>query len=164
MHVKRVIFILGFVLLLAACGDKDETANAKQFDEDKTYTVGDTIKVNDLEFTLNKASFSKTDGLKDPVHGKVITIEASVKNKDRADDLLVDNLDFEVTNADGKAMDIYYGYDEKSIQGLLAKGESLKGKLFFDVDDSGKYEFTYKPATRENRVTLSYEIELEVEE
>lgn len=48
---------------------------------------------------------------------------------------------------------------------LVACGDSgepkkIKGKLSYDVNESGKYEFTYKPSLHTEEITLTFDIEL----
>ena len=158
--MKRLLFVLAIAMLLVACGSKNDANNEAVPVEEKVYTVGDTVEINDLTIKLNDANFTETEGKKNPENEKVITLDVTVTNEEREDDLLVDNLHFNLTNADDEKMDIYYGYDESDIHGVLATGESLDGKLFFDVDESEYYQLTYKPATKENKVTLTFKIEM----
>src|SRR5699024_10840434 len=147
-------------MLLVACGGKNDTNNEAIPVEEKIYAVGDTVEINDVTIKLNSANFTETEGKKDPENEKVLTLDVTVRNKEREDDLLVDNLHFNLTDADGEKMEIYYGYDENDIHGIVPTEKSLDGKLFFDVNDSDHYELTYTPATKENKVTLTFKVEM----
>lgn len=158
--MRRLLFVLASAMLLVACGSNNDVNNEAIPVEEKVYTVGDTVEINGVTIKLNNANFTETEGKKDSENEKVLTLDVTVANKEREDDLLVDNLHFNLTDADGEKMDIYYGYDENDIHGVLPTGESLDGKLFFDVNDSDHYELTYRPATKENKVTLTFKVEM----
>lgn len=158
--MKRPLFFLALAIFLVACGSKSNTNNAAIPVEEKIYTVGDTVEINDLTIKLNDANFTDTAGKKDPENEKILTLNVTITNKERADDLLVDNLHFNLANADDEDMDIYYGYEEKAIHGIVPTGESLDGELFYDVNDSEHYQLTYTPSTKENKVSLTFKIDM----
>lgn len=158
--MRRLLFVLALAMLLVACGSKNDTHNEAIPVDEKIHTIGDTVEVNDITIELKDANITDTRGRKDPENEKVLTLDVKVTNKEREDDVLVDNLHFNLLDAEGAEMDIYYGYDENNIHGVLASGESLEGKLFYDVDESDHYQLTYTPATKDYKVTLTFKVEM----
>ncbi|MED4616809.1 DUF4352 domain-containing protein [Priestia megaterium] len=165
---KKVLTGLGIVALaggiLAGCstsveevskdsGAKQETT---QKSEDKTYSVGDTVKVNGLEVTITKASYTSPSEYTPANKGKVLTLEVATNNT--GDSAFIDNTEFNLYDKEGNQLEQYFGYDELAISGDVNKGKKLSGKLFFDVPESDSYELIYKPSISFDDKEIKFEI------
>jgi hypothetical protein len=160
MKVKNIIKTIGAVVLvggiLSACTTeveevekssetpKQETQQEEKV-EDKVFKVGDTVKVNGVEITITKASFTEPAEFTPAEKGKVLTIEIATNNVE-SDSAFIDSTEFNLYDKEGNQLPEYYGYDELAISGDINKGKKLNGKLYFDVPEADSYELVYKPS------------------
>ncbi|TCP19947.1 uncharacterized protein DUF4352 [Scopulibacillus darangshiensis] len=178
MKVKKLITAsLGVVLvssifLLSACGETevskvdngDKKTEAKADEntkkkENKVFKIGDTVKVNDVELTITKASYTDPAPYTKAEKGKVLTIELKAKNSGDTQ-AFVDNTDFNLYDKDGNKLKDYFGYDEMAVSGELNKGKQLTGKLYFDVPQANSYELVYTPAFSLDSKEIKWNIEV----
>jgi len=161
---KKYLFI-GILLvtmgLLGACGEdtnsednsnkESSTENTEsnksesKKSEDKVYKIGDTVKVGDVELTVNSASFSEPAEYSESKNGKVLTLDVTAKNTGD-DQVFIDNTEFAIYDNDGNKQDDYYGYDDMAISEQINSGKQAQGKVYFDVVNQDSYEMIYTPS------------------
>jgi hypothetical protein len=171
-YKKKAISLIGSIFLmgtLAACGETEvkdvsktdskekpvelETVNISS----KTYKVGDTVSVDGMEITINSATFSEPSEYTESVNGKILTLEATVKNTNK-EQSFIDNTEFAIYDNEGNKMEDYYGYDEMALSDNVNSGKQLQGKLYFDVKDQATYELIYTPSFTMDSKEIIFEI------
>ncbi|QQZ10029.1 DUF4352 domain-containing protein [Heyndrickxia vini] len=167
---KRLLASLSiFVLagsILAGCGetqvekvDKKSSEKTEQKAKNQIFKVGDTVKVNGLEVTITKASFTKPEQYSKAKKGNVLTLELSTKNSGD-DSAFIDNTEFNLYDKDGNQLEEYYGYDDIAISGDVNKGKKLTGKLYYDVPKADSYELIYKPSFTLDSKEIKFKIDV----
>ncbi|WP_160198656.1 DUF4352 domain-containing protein [Senegalia massiliensis] len=121
----------------------DENESKKS--EDKVYKVGDTVKVGNVELTVNSASFSEPAEYSESKNGKVLTLDVTAKNTGD-DQVFIDNTEFAIYDNNGNKQDDYYGYDDMAISEQINSGKQVQGKVYFDVVNQDSYEMIYTPS------------------
>lgn len=170
--MKKFASIVGAVIIagaLVGCSTEvQEVSNSdtetqesqteeKQEPQDKTYKVGDTVSIDGLEVTLNKASFTDPAQYTPAEQGKVLTIELSSINNSE-NQKFIDATDFNLYDKEGNQLQPYYGYNEMAISGDVNKGKKLAGKLYFDVPEQGSYELIYTPFFSFDNAEIKFEV------
>ncbi|MDT0150029.1 DUF4352 domain-containing protein [Priestia aryabhattai] len=176
MKFKKLLAVVGSVVvagsILAACSETtvekkesgsktEETASDSKSEttEDKTFKVGDTVSVNDVDITITKAEFTSPEQYTPAEKGKVLTLEVTAKNGS-SEQQFVDNTDFAVYDENGVKVEDYYGYDQMAISDNINKGRQLNGKLYYDVPEQGSYELVYTPSFSWDGKEVKWNIEL----
>ncbi|MGF9979531.1 DUF4352 domain-containing protein [Viridibacillus arvi] len=154
MKKKWLLAPMAAVLLLTACGEteieKVDTAksvtkkDAAAKKKDEVFKVGDTVKVNGVEITINKAEFTKPAQYSEAKNGSVLTLDVALKNTNE-DSAFVDNTEFQLYDKGDNQMEDYFGYDDLAISKDLNAGKKATGKLYFDVKKGKSYELIYEP-------------------
>ncbi|MCM3639657.1 DUF4352 domain-containing protein [Priestia aryabhattai] len=173
MKAKKVFFGIGAVVLaggiLAGCSDSVEDVSSSkpakqeakkestQDAKDKTYNVGDTVKVNGLSVTITKASYTPAQEYTPAEKGKVLTLEVATENGGD-DSAFIDNTEFNIYDKGGNQLEQYFGYDDLAISGDVNKGKKLSGKLYFDVPEAESYELIYKPTFAVDNTEIKFNI------
>lgn len=155
---KAIVLVSSFVLslVLVACAQtevKDVSDQVKESDlpnvanelVEKTYSIGDTVSVDGMDITIDSAKFTDPSEYSEPVNGKILSLELTVKNTNSIQSF-VDNTEFSVYSNEGLKMEDYYGYDDMAISDNVNAGKQLKGKLYFDVVEQDNYELIYTPS------------------
>lgn len=141
-------------LLLGACGetavekvDKEKTpaASEKKKDEkkkDQVYKIGDTVKINDVEYTIKSAKLSNGQQYVEPSKGKVLTIDLTATNKSDSK-VYISSTEFNLSKGD-EQLENYFA-DKAHIGADLNKGKTISGVIQYDVEGPGTYELIYTP-------------------
>jgi hypothetical protein len=139
--------------------EKDDGKETKQEEKekDKVYKVGETVSVNGVEFTINKASFTNPNQYTAAKNGKVLTMEVTVKNT-KKEQVFVDNTEFAIYDKEGNKLEDYFGYDELPLSNDINAGKQLQGKLFYDVPPQDSYELIYAPSFSFDNKEVKFEI------
>lgn len=169
---KKFLALIGAVViggaLLSACGETEvkdvsdkpkEEAKADKKEKAKVYGVGDTVSVDGVEITINKAEFTNPNEYTQAKNGKVLTLDVTAKNTND-DQAFVDNTEFAVYDADGNKAEDYFGYDEMPISDNVNAGKQLQGKLYFDVAEQDSYELIYTPSFTMDSKEVKFNIKL----
>ncbi|MEH7117252.1 DUF4352 domain-containing protein [Neobacillus vireti] len=171
MKAKKLLgVVVGMMVIggaLTACGETQvEKVDTKKVAEqpakkaeDKVFAVGDTVKVNGLEVTITKASFTQPNQYTQAEKGKVLTLDMTAKNT--GESAFIDNTEFNLYDAQGNQLKEYFGYDEMAISGDVNKGKQLTGKLYFDVPQADSYELIYKPSFTLDNKEIKWNIKVQ---
>ncbi|WP_397538488.1 DUF4352 domain-containing protein [Rummeliibacillus pycnus] len=166
----RYIAPMILALFLSACGDTkvkkeeadsstktEQKAEKKEKKKNKTYKVGETVKVNDVKITITKAKIVKPDKNIKPQNGKVLQLNITVKNSSK-NKVYVDSSHFTLLKG-GKSQDEYYG-GKTPISGDINKGEKLSGIIKYDVSKKGTYKLIYTPTFSLDHKEIKWKIDV----
>lgn len=161
---KKFLSILGVAALsgavLVGCGSADvqkvdddnkgsETSKKEETkkEEKKTeFKVGETVSIDGVEVTVKSAEWGTPNEYVEPTKDKVLRLEVFAKNNSD-ENAFVDSSEFQVYDADGNLMEMYFANDDVNIfGGEIKKGKQVSGVLEFDVAESAKYEIYYEPS------------------
>ena len=148
-----LLLIIGVVIIFALTGaffkgvdeelngtkeeqqDREETAN-------KTFKVGDSIKGDNVTYTLESVEYADTSGelATEPENGVALKVNLSFKNEND-EQVLVDSNDFSI-KVNGENFEEWYGSDDtnEGFSHQLNKGNTAKGYIYYDVPDSDNYD------------------------
>lgn len=125
---------------------------------DKIFKVGDVVDLNGLQITIKDAKFIPQGEYSPPEKGKVLQMNVEVVNN--ADDsAFVDNTDFNLYDAEGNALDYYYGLDGMDLSADINKGKKLQGTLTYDVPEGTNYEMIYEPTFSWTEQSITWDIQ-----
>jgi Domain of unknown function (DUF4352) len=160
---KKFLSILGATAisgaLLVGCGsaevekvDNDngsETAKkeeTKKEEKKSEFKVGETVSIDGMEVTVNSVSWGEANEYVPTTNAKVLKLEVSAKNNS-ADNGFIDSSEFQVYDAEGNLVEMYFGNDNANMfGGELKKGKQMSGVLEYDVPESESFEIYYEPS------------------
>lgn len=167
---KKLLYVapMALALLLAACGETqvekvdngsktEQKAEKKEKKKDEIYKVGDTVKVNGVEITINSAKLSNGEQYNEPKNGKVLTLNITAKNTSDTQ-AFVDSNEFNLYSGDTQ-QENYFGA-KTHISGDLNKGKKLSGVIQYDVKGSGTYEVIYSPTFALDSKEIKWKIDV----
>lgn len=148
----RFVFSIILILsLLTGCGLEEPVSkvesgveNEQKESPKQTFGVGDVVKIGETELIIKSVSFRKGDPYVPPKKGKVLELEIEGKNNGSRSWFLSDG-DFNLYDKEGRKLDQYFSIDDQSLTGEVNQGKTTKGKIFYDVAESDRYELIYKP-------------------
>lgn len=125
----------------------DETS--EEVDEQgETFKVGETVKMGDLEFTVNGIRTDKGDEWNKPEEGNTfLIIDATIKNTGQDSSALSSLIMFKLYDSDFYEKDMSIFADTKgSLNGELGAGRTMRGEIAFEVGkDETEWEFIFEP-------------------
>lgn len=169
--MKKFYYLLLAVLLLlllAACGESQveevessdaseenveetetdvETEEESLSEEDKVYGIGETVSIDGMEVTIDRATWVEPNEFIAAENGNVLRLEVSFHNKS-AESGFVDNTEFSIYDGEGNMIDAYYGSDDADTNMFsidLKEGKNATGALAFDTAESEFFEVYYEP-------------------
>ncbi len=150
-----VVLMLIAALALVGCGD---TVTPEKVDPDdpgegsgsaaEKYLIGDTVKMGDLQFTLNGVRYEKGSEYWAPDEGtKWLVFDCVIENKGSESEGISSLLMFKLYDADSYAKDIAMADNLKgSLDGELGAGRKMAGEVAFTVDEGeDEWEFVFEP-------------------
>ena len=135
-----------------------DASEAKADVNDTIFKVGDVVDLNGVVLTVKDATFVSASEYSQPEKGKVLQMNVEVVNN-TDDSTFVDSTDFNLYDADGNALDFYYGLDGMDLSGDLNKGKKLQGTLTFDVPEGSNYEMIYEPSFSWTDESITWDIQ-----
>lgn len=145
-----VILIVIVFLVISSLFFKgvDEELNGSKEEQDqiskiasKTYKVGDTVKADGIEVTLDSVEEAGNVGEigTEPENGKALKVNFKFKNNND-DQILMDSGDFTI-NVNGEVYEEWFGTDDTNadFSHQINKGKTASGYIYYDVPDSDKY-------------------------
>lgn len=160
--VVSVIVLVLFVLLAIGSGETtepekvDKTSSEKTTDEKtdednssgELYSIGDTVKMGDLEFTLNSVRFdSGSEFMKPKEDEKWVVVDVELKNNGEESESISSIIMFKMNDEENYSLDMAYGAETRgSLDGELGAGRTMKGEIAYSVsDDNESFEFIFEP-------------------
>lgn len=144
-----VIVVIGIIIAVASGGD-DSSSGGKSDGKDKakTYEVGEVVKLDGLEFTVNSYSTATqvgSSGLTENAKGEYVVLDATVKNNN-SESLTMDSSYFKLIDGDktseADSMASMTANQESSPDNVGFLGESINpdnqqtAKVVFDVSSN----------------------------
>jgi hypothetical protein len=84
-----------------------QSEETKDAPKNETFTEGDVVELDGMQYTLKNAKFSAPAEYGEPEKGKIITLELEAKNV-KASEGSVSSIDFNVSGGDGQTFDEYF--------------------------------------------------------
>jgi len=125
-------------------GNSSETETKP--DETLVAGIGDTLKNDDFEVTLNSVSYTDKDTLGDKPENSVFAIlDITVVNLTDEAQTFSSIIGVALRDADGYNGELSFFVDKKgNLDGDIPAGGKLRGQIVFDIGD-GPYELTVSP-------------------
>lgn len=114
----------------------------------KTFDIGTTIKINNLQFCLNSAHWNKGNDFSSPESNHIwLILDCSIKNIGNESIIFSSMLMLKLINKEGYAQDQTMFADTKGIlDGELSPNQTIRGEIAFEVETNQSYwEFIFKP-------------------
>jgi len=156
--VKKLFWVLILITALAliGCGEtvKPEKVDPSDPSEEtggasaEKYVVGDTVKMGDLQFTLNGVRYEKGSEFWKPDEGtKWLVFDCTLENKGSESEAVSSLLMFTLYDADSYTKDIAVADNLKgSLDGELGAGRKMAGEVAFTVNEGeSEWEFVFEP-------------------
>ena len=151
-----LVLIAALALALAGCGETVTPEKVEPGDpgeENETpaaekYAVGDTVKMGDLQFTLNGVRYEKGSEFWEPDEGtKWLVFDCILENKGSESEVISSLMMFKLYDADSYSKEIAMADNLKgSLDGELGAGRKMAGEVAFTVDeDESAWEFVFEP-------------------
>jgi len=155
--VKKLFVVLMLIaaLALVGCGD---TVTPEKVDPDdpgegsgsaaEKYLIGDTVKMGDLQFTLNGVRYEKGSEYWAPDEGtKWLVFDCILENKGSESEVISSLMMLSFTTRTAIAREIAMADNLKgSLDGELGAGRKMAGEVAFTVDeDESAWEFVFEP-------------------
>ncbi len=152
--MKKLLVLVVLSLMMVGCGSvevPEKTEPSAQEVKQELYKVGDTVKLGDLELTVNSTRFEKGDGFWEPKEGhKWLVFNVSVKNVGEKPIIVTSLGMFKVYDDQNYSCDITFfttGKVKKPVDGELAPGRIMRGELCYEVPlESKSFEFVFEPS------------------
>lgn len=138
-----ILFVVGFIIFIFALFSlgSDSNSNDSNFDTNKPFKIGDTVKADGVDVTLTKAEFVTPSEENDtaPENGKALRVYLKFKNHND-DQILASDSDFSM-KVNGENYEVWSGNGDTNdgFSHQLNKDNTGSGYITFDVPDSNKY-------------------------
>lgn len=127
----------------------DETSEAeKEAEQQEVFKVGESVKMGDLEFTVNGVKTDKGGDFNKPEEGNVfLIIDATINNTGKESSALSSLIMFKLYDSEFYEKDISIFADTKgSLDGELGAGRTMRGEIAFEVGkDETEWELIFEP-------------------
>lgn len=139
-----ILFVVGFICFIGAIVSipSDSGSNTENTsDTSKPFKIGDTVKADGVDVTLDKAEFitPSEENDSEPENGKALKVYLKFKNHNE-EQILADDTSFSM-KVDGENYEDWYGNGDTNDGFLhqLNKDNTGSGYITYDVPDSDKY-------------------------
>lgn len=153
-----IVIIFAFLLALGSSNSEsskptkvessDEKTTEAKSEQQETFKVGETVKMGDLEFTVNGIRTDKGGDWNKPEEGNVfLIIDATIKNTGQDSSALSSLIMFKLYDSEFYEKDMSIFADTKgSLNGELGAGRTMRGEIAFEVGkDETEWEFIFEP-------------------
>lgn len=158
MRLLTVMAIIFAFLLALGSSDSESSKPTKveqsegnteaKSEQQETFKVGETVKMGDLEFTVNGIRIDEGDDFNKPEEGNVfLIIDATIKNTGQDSNALSSLIMFKLYDSEFYEKDMSIFADTKgSLDGELGAGRTMRGEIAFEVGkDETEWEFIFEP-------------------
>lgn len=139
-----VLFVVGFICFIGAIVSIPSDSGSyteNTSDTSKPFKIGDTVKADGVDITLDKAEFvtPSEENDSEPENGKALKVYLKFKNHNE-EQILADDTSFSM-KVDGENYEDWYGNGDTNDGFLhqLNKDNTGSGYITYDVPDSDKY-------------------------
>lgn len=158
MRLLTVMVIIFAFLLALGSSDSESSKPTKveqpdgntevKSEQQETFKVGETVKMGDLEFTVNGIRSDEGGDFYKPEEGNVfLIIDATIKNTGQDSNALSSLIMFKLYDSEFYEKDMSIFADTKgSLDGELGAGRTMRGEIAFEVGkDETEWEFIFEP-------------------
>jgi len=156
LSVLSVLVLIVFVVLAIGSTEDEEPEAVEEVEEaeeepevaDQAFSVGETVKMGDLSFTLNSARWDTGDEFIQPDPGeKWLVLDCTIENLGDDSTALSSLMMFSLYDEEHYSRDLNIFADAKgSLDGELGAGRTMRGEIAFDVEEGqSKWEFIFEP-------------------
>ncbi len=158
--IKRLnALILLFIILsviATGCGetttpekmDPESSAQSNEVQSQEVFSVGETVKLGDLQFSVNEVRTSAGDEFFKPEQGNVyFIVDSTISNLATESASISSLLMFKLVDDEGYNYQITLGPNTKgSLDGELGPGRKMRGELAFEVPENAQgMELIFEP-------------------
>lgn len=117
-------------------------------DQITTLAATNSVRINNMVFTLNSVSASKSNQYRTAAEGnKLVCINLTVTNQGTKQEQLTSIMMFKLYDKTGKNYNIVLPEGPDSINGLLSPGQSKTGTVWFEVPQGlNQFELHIRPS------------------
>jgi hypothetical protein len=163
LSVISVLVLILFITLALGSGDTTEperveretpvedtttTPEGEPEVADEIFHVGETVKMGELEFTVNSARWDKGSEFMKPEPGeRWLVLDCTIENKGEKSSAISSLLMFSLYDEDHYSRDVEIFADTKgSLDGELGARRTMRGEIAFNVEEGQtKWEFIFQP-------------------
>jgi len=158
MRLLTVIVIIFTLLLALGSSDSENSKPTKvessdektevKSEQQETFKVGETVKMGDLEFTVNGIRTDEGGDFNKPEEGNTfLIIDATIKNTGQDSSALSSLMMFKLYDLDFYEKDMAIFADIKgNLDGELGAGRTMRGEVAFEVGkNETEWEFIFEP-------------------
>lgn len=160
MRLLTVMAIFSAFLLALGSSDSESSEPTKvepsdekteveaESEQQETFKVGETVKMGDLEFTVNEVRTDEGGEWNKPEEGNVfLIIDATIVNAGEESETLSSLIMFKLYDSEFYEKDMSIFADTKgSLGGELGAGRTMRGEIAFEVGkDETEWEFIFEP-------------------
>lgn len=111
----------------------------------EVFAIGDTVKMDDLEITVNSTRTSNGSKYNKPDLAKYLVLDVTVENKGSESVSISSLINMSLFDDKSYKRDSSRVHDQQgSLNGEIGPGRKIRGELAFDVPESAFYEFVFK--------------------
>ncbi len=165
--MKKILYIIGgvvlvIILIAIVAGDSDTGEPTRVDREDTTeedveengkvaseiFSIGETIAMGELEFTVNSARWDHGDQFMGPDSGeKWLAIDVTIENLSDESTVVSSIGMFDLVDSEGYSKDMEIFAETKgSLDGELGAGRRMRGEIAFNVEEGQEeWEFIFSP-------------------
>lgn len=138
----------------------EETASTEEEApaEDEIFKVGDSVKVEGVVVTVQKAEYIPASEYSAPEKGKVLQLTVNAVNESDSE-IYFDSSSFNLYDSEGNSLEQYFGIDGMDVSGDVDKGRKITGTITYDVPEATNYELIYKPTFSWKDTKVTFDIQ-----
>lgn len=161
MLIIAVVVMLFFKGVDEGINGTEEEKNKRTKIADEKFKIGDTVKADGVDITLEKAEFvtPSDEYSSNPDNGKALKVYLKFKNNNE-DQILIQDADFSM-KAGGENYELWYGNGDTSdgFSHQLNKENTGSGYVTFDVPENDNYTLEMDFTPNFNTVKAKWEID-----
>lgn len=156
-RLKALIFVVLILSVIATgCGetttpekmDSESDTRTGEVQAQEVFSVGETVKMGDLQFSVNEVRTSAGGEFFKPEQGNVyFIVDSTIENLASEPASLSSLLMFKLVDEEGYNYQVTIGPDTRgSVDGELSPGRKMRGELAFEVPEKAQgLELIFEP-------------------
>ncbi|OWZ83208.1 DUF4352 domain-containing protein [Natranaerobius trueperi] len=160
-QVVTVLVICLFLVLAIGSGEEEtpEAVDEKETEteeintdekeqKEEVFTIGDTVEMGELQFTVNSARFDTGDEYFSPDEGeRWLVINCTIENLSSESTSISSMMMFDLVDEEHYSNDLSLGADtDGQLDGELGANRTMRGEIAFSVSkEHSEWEFIFEP-------------------
>lgn len=125
--------------------ETDQNVQEQVPQETKVSSIGDTIKLNELNITLHGVRTSQGNEFFKPEYAKFLIVDLTIENASNEAQTISTLLQMSLQDSEAYQYNVSLFTEVKgSLDGELGIGRKVRGEVAFDVPESNYYEFIFE--------------------